>query len=131
MPWDVRDRSSHPFGGGEWHLESGRGRRPRGRPNVGSIIPINYDGSWEATRLKVTFQGVRPPIWRRFQVPGEITLDRLDLVLKAVMGWGGRHLHMFEVGDRRIGEPDDSYGDSVDDWRHQILVEKDGLSGCR
>jgi hypothetical protein len=101
-------------------------------------------------QLKVMLQGVRPPIWRRFQVPGQITLDRLHLVLLAVMGWDGGHLHVFEVGGRRIGEPDDAYGDRVedgrrvaldgvaahkgarltyiydfgDDWRHQLLVEK-------
>jgi hypothetical protein len=118
---------------------------------MGSIVQITYNGlDMGIYQLKVTLQGIRPPIWRRFQVPGQIAFDRLHLVLQAVMGWNGGHLYAFEVGGRRIGEPDDSWGDSLedsrrvtlstvakrkgdrlvytydfgDDWRHHLLVEK-------
>lgn len=44
-------------------------------------------------------------MWRRVQVPGSITLERLDLVIQKAMGWRDAHLHEFEVGGRRYGQP--------------------------
>lgn len=83
-------------------------------------------------------------------MPGQITFARLHLVLQAVMGWENDHLSMFQVGQRRIGEPSGDYGDRTedasrlqlgkvagqrgarltyiydfgDDWHHQLVVEK-------
>ncbi len=39
-----------------------------------------------------------PPIWRRFQVPGEFTLARLHEVIKILMNWSGEQAHKFYVG---------------------------------
>ncbi len=37
-------------------------------------------------QLKITLNGSRPPIWRRVQVPGDITLAKLHRGIQAVMG---------------------------------------------
>lgn len=63
-------------------------------------------------QLKVTLRDIRPPIWRRFQVRGDVTLDRLHQVLQEVMGWTDSHLHMFTIGGVDYGEPDPEF----DDW---------------
>ena len=55
-------------------------------------------------RLKVTLRGSKPPIWRRFLVPGGITLKRLHDSLPAVMGWTDSHLHQFEMGGGALRE---------------------------
>ena len=42
-----------------------------------------------------------PPIWRRFQVSDQSTLDELHQVLQCVMGWQNSHLYAFDIaGDR-------------------------------
>jgi hypothetical protein len=55
--------------------------------------------------LRITLEAVEPPVWRRVQVPGSITLERLHTVIQKTMGWRDAHLHEFEVGGRRYGQP--------------------------
>lgn len=48
-------------------------------------------------QLKVTLDGIRPLIWRRIQVRGDITLFKLHKILQVVMGWDDYHLHKFVI----------------------------------
>ena len=57
-------------------------------------------------QLKVTLQGISPPVWRRVALPGGYTLDRLHRVLQLAMGWQDYHLHSFEIDGRQYGQPD-------------------------
>ncbi len=54
--------------------------------------------------LKVTLQGLRPPIWRRILVPASIRLGALSDVIQAAMGWRGGHMHSFTIAGRDYGE---------------------------
>lgn len=60
--------------------------------------------------LKITLLESKPAIWRRIQVPENITLIKLHRALQALMGWQDYHLHQFTVN----GE---LYGMRVDDWQ--------------
>lgn len=102
---------------------------------------------------KVTLDGIRPLIWRRIQVRGDISLFKLHKILQVVMGWQDYHLHRFEIegesysvisreadmlGDDFIDEkkvrlnrviPGEKFKfayeyDFGDSWYHTILVEK-------
>jgi hypothetical protein len=101
-------------------------------------------------QLKVVLRGVRPPVWRRILVPGEMDLAELHEVVQAAMGWTNSHLHEFETEGARYGVPDPDWGldevadesgvrlsrvagegsrlryayDFGDGWLHDVIVEK-------
>ena len=101
-------------------------------------------------RLKITLKGIKPPIWRRIEVPSDHTLNDLHLMIQAAMGWYNCHLHAFRINGESYTEffdenesPDKCddkdftlkqvLGDNVkkivyeydfgDFWEHDIVVE--------
>ena len=100
-------------------------------------------------QVKITLNGVKPPIWRRVQIE-DGTLAELHDVIQTCMGWDDYHLHAFAIGGEQFGLPeqwqDPEVGDSRkvklshliaqsvkkflytydmgDSWEHTILIEK-------
>ncbi|MCE5243056.1 MAG: plasmid pRiA4b ORF-3 family protein [Syntrophobacteraceae bacterium] len=100
--------------------------------------------------LKIQLKRVSPRIWRRIEVPGDITLSKLHRVVQIVMGWENAHLHQFTVGKKSYGPIDPDYASEMgderkiklceavprekskfqyeydfgDSWEHEVLVEK-------
>jgi len=116
-------------------------------PERGSALDQVY-------QLKITLVDIRPPIWRRIQVP-DFTLGALHRVIQTVMGWDGGHMHQFIIDEECYGEAflddmdsdldmNDEEGirlseiiapsskkfrfvyeyDFGDGWQHEILFEK-------
>jgi hypothetical protein len=99
-------------------------------------------------QLKVGLRGAKPPIWRRLEVPANVSLARLHAIIQAAFGWEDSHLHVFNTPYGEFGTPDPELGhrsekpvsleqvapeagsrfrylyDFGDDWDHDILVEK-------
>ncbi len=102
-------------------------------------------------RLRITLDHVKPPVRRRIEVPRDIRLDRLHLVIQAAMGWSNMHLYEIRAGDVGWSDPDPDWGfdgprdagkvrlgdlleqgvkslkylyDFGDDWSHTIKLER-------
>lgn len=106
------------------------------------------DGVAPIQQIKVSLRGARPPIWRRLEVPGDISLARLHTLIQIAFGWDDSHLHVFETPYGDFGRSDPELGhraasrvtleqvapaagdklrytyDLGDNWEHEILVEK-------
>ena len=80
-------------------------------------------GTPRVYRLTITLEGIRPAIWRRFEVPSTITLAKLHRVLQHVMGWRDTHLHHFFVDARGVGVRDPESGAEVEDEKKRTLAE--------
>jgi hypothetical protein len=73
-------------------------------------------------QMTITLRGIRPPIWRRVQVPGAIRLDALHEVIQTVFGWTDSHLHQFVVAGSTYGRPDD-FDEAVEDESGMTLAK--------
>ena len=49
-------------------------------------------------RVRLDLHGAKPPVWRRLDLPGDLTLPRVHDVIQAAMGWSNSHLHRFRTG---------------------------------
>ncbi len=115
------------FGLGEMTAPRGVGRTG-GQSAKGGLV----SGS-KVARLKVTLKGVRPPIWRRIEIPTSFTFRELSDVIVAALGWSNSHLHEFEIGRRgypgqrsigmteELDEVDRFFGPPLED-DHQVVL---------
>ena len=66
-------------------------------------------------QFKITLDGIRPPIWRRIQVPETYTFWDLHVAIQDAMGWLDYHIHEFEILNPinglkvTLGLPDDEF----------------------
>lgn len=87
-------------------------------------------------RVRLDLHGAKPPVWRRLELPGDLTLPRLHDVIQAAMGWYDSHLHRFRTGnDHRspyfvtnfdLDEGEGENGVLEDDVRLDQLVAAEG-----
>ena len=85
-------------------------------------------------QFKITLQDIKPPIWRRIQVPSTYTFWDLHVAIQDAMGWQDYHLHEFQMKDLSgkklfVGIPsgeDDFMGDFMGPrkvlpgWKHKV-----------
>ncbi len=60
-------------------------------------------------QLRIALTRIKPPIWRRVQVPGEITLAQLHQVIQTAMGWQDYHMHEFAVKPGKVDITTDDF----------------------
>jgi len=57
-------------------------------------------------QFRITIDGIRPPIWRRIQVPKTYTFWELNVAIQDAMGWLGGHLYEFTIVNPKMGIDD-------------------------
>jgi hypothetical protein len=101
-------------------------------------------------QLKITLTDSSPVIWRRINVPSNITLALLHDIVQVAMGWQNQHMYAFDYEEASFGEvfPEDDNGmypadkvklnellktvrdklnyvyDMGDNWEHTLVLEK-------
>ena len=79
-------------------------------------------------QFKITLKGIKPPIWRRIQVPETYTFWDLHVAIQDSMGWTDTHLHHFAIKNaatglkEEIGIPDEDFVDVTTrpGWKRKI-----------
>lgn len=68
----------------------------------------------------------KPPMWRKVEVPADMTFDRLHRVIQCVMGWDGGHLHQFITKTAYIGDTsmDDDFGGGPDLDDTEVVISQ-------
>lgn len=99
--------------------------------------------------LHIELANIEPKVWRDFVVPSTTPLPVLHQIIQGVMGWQNCHLHEFQFGTARYGQPDPDELDAVraergvslsealgglnsfrylydfgDDWQHKVTVKE-------
>lgn len=99
----------------------------------------------KAYQFKITIKSTKPPVWRRFVVPAEITFLQLHESLVEIMGWEEENRFEFEFPDQNLKVLPDGKDESIPrsrwngkdasitriDWytvRHQWFTYR--LGGC-
>jgi len=82
-------------------------------------------------QFRMTLNDIRPPVWRRIQVPETYSFWDLHVAIQDVMGWFDSHLHGFEIMDPssdrmvEIGIPDDDFPGGTEvlpGWERKIAL---------
>lgn len=60
-----------------------------------------------ALRLRITLDGIDPPIWREVIFPRKATLHELHRAIQILFDWYDYHLYEFEIDGRRFEAPDE------------------------
>jgi Plasmid pRiA4b ORF-3-like protein len=72
---------------------------------IGPEEPARTNKASSLFQFKIILQEIKPPIWRRIQVP-DCTLADLHEIIQAAMGWENYHMHQFRINGKRYGMPD-------------------------
>ena len=68
-----------------------------------------------ALQIRVTLPEIEPAVWRQLVIPGTWHLGQLHLAIQAAFNWWNCHLHEFNIGGLRYGDPELLEGDDFQD----------------
>jgi len=76
----------------------------------------------QCLQLKVSLARWRPPVWRTVLIPATANLATLHLVIQALYGWDGDHLHAFRIRRATYSDPSFSLEETRDEYAIRMLT---------
>jgi len=73
-------------------------------------------------RVRLDLRDTKPPVWRRLELAGDLTLSRLHEVIQVTMEWTDSHLHRFRTGSE-YRSPHFVTGIDVDEGEDGVLED--------
>ncbi|RGC19696.1 plasmid pRiA4b ORF-3 family protein [Absiella sp. AM54-8XD] len=55
-----------------------------------------------AYQLKISMKGAKPPVWRRVNVPKDLTFNELHETIQRLFGWMDEHLYKFRIASQML-----------------------------
>ena len=55
-----------------------------------------------AYQLKISMKGAKPPVWRRINVPKDLTFNELHETIQRLFGWMDEHLYKFRIASQML-----------------------------
>jgi hypothetical protein len=80
----------------------------------GKVMKKKFD---QVYQFKISLKDIKPPIWRRIQVPKTYTFWDFHVAIQDSMGWFDSHFHEFEITNpltglkTLIGIPEEEFAD--------------------
>jgi pRiA4b ORF-3-like protein len=112
LPAPTKPPVPHGAGDGHrsgWPTAAGMVARPPRSGATVATLPAkrrSSGGPVPVYQIKVELRGAKPPIWRRLEVPADISLARLHAVIQTAFGWCDSHLHVFQTPYGEFGVAD-------------------------
>jgi hypothetical protein len=76
----------------------------------------------QCLQLKISLARWKPPIWRTVLIPATANLAELHLVIQALYGWDGDHLHAFRVRRVTYSDPSFALEETRDEYAMRVLT---------
>jgi Plasmid pRiA4b ORF-3-like protein len=83
----------------------------------------------QCLQLKVSLAHWKPPIWRTVLIPATANLAALHLVIQALYGWDGDHLHLFRVRQATYSNPAFPLEEARDEYAMRVPAALDAGGG--
>lgn len=102
---------------------SDKPKAPHGGEHEGIGLEERVAGQAPVFQIKVGLRDAKPLIWRRLEVPADMSLARLHHVIQLAFGWDDSHLHMFDTPYGQFGT-DEEQGDESSVTLEQVVASR-------
>lgn len=79
-------------------------------------------------KLKISLLNIKPPIWRRISVKGDVDLNDLHMIIQIAMGWENCHLYEFRNQEMYISGSDENPFFTIESDEDEDAISPDSIT---